>query len=59
MQHVCERLRVWAVREAAGMQRDHAGMNIVTREEIAGVIENELIVVVIVVEERDFDGSRI
>ena len=47
------------MREAAGVQRHHARMNVVTREEIAGVIEDHFVVVIIIVEERNFDRARI
>ena len=47
-----KRLGMRAVREAAGMQRHHAGMDVVAAEEIARVIEDHLVVIVVVVEER-------
>src|SRR5690606_6458286 len=39
-EHVLERFGVRPVREAARMQRHHAGRDVVAREEIAGVIED-------------------
>src|SRR3546814_6272351 len=51
-------LRMRAVREAAGMQGDHAGMDVVAAEEFAAVIEDHLVVIVVVVEERHFQGLR-
>jgi hypothetical protein len=57
-EHVLQRLRVRAVGEAAGMQRDHAGMNVVAREELARVIEQHLVVIVVVVEERHLQRVR-
>ena len=42
-----------------GMQRDHAGMDVVAAEEIARVIENDFVVVVVVVEERHLHRARV
>src|SRR5450759_2451732 len=41
------------------MQCHHARMNVVAREEIARVIEDYFIIVIVVVEERNFDGAGI
>jgi hypothetical protein len=45
--------------EVARVPRHHAGMNIVAAEKIAVVIEDHLIIVVVVVKERNLDRSGI
>ena len=47
------------VREPAGMQRHHAGVDIVAREEIAAVIEQHLVVIVVRMEERHLERAGI
>ena len=54
-----QRLRVRAVGEAAGMPGHHAGLDVVAAEEIAVVIEDHLVEVVVVVEERHLQRRRI
>ena len=45
--------------EAAGVQRDHAGLDVVAAEEVAPVVEQHFVVVVVVVEERHLERPRI
>ena len=47
------------MRETAGMQRDHPRMDVVAREELARVIENHFVVIVVAVKERHFERAGI
>ena len=47
------------VREAAGMERYHAGMDVVAAEKVAAMIEDHFVVVVVVVEERHLERARV
>ena len=47
------------VREARGMVREHAGVDVVAAEEVARVIEDDFVVVVVVVEERHLERLRV
>ena len=48
-----------SVGEAAGVEGEHARIDIVAAEEIAGVIEDHFLIVVIVVKKRNFQRPRI
>jgi hypothetical protein len=45
--------------EATGMEAQHPGVDIVATEEIAGVVEDHFVVVVVVVEERHFERAGV
>ena len=47
------------VRKAGRVKRQHPRVNVVAAEEIPGMIENDLVVIVVIVEERHFQGSRV
>ena len=58
-EHLLQRLGVRAVREAGGVERHHAGLDVVAAEEVAGVVEQHFVEIVVVVEERHFQRAGI
>ena len=52
-----ERFRMRTMGQSARMERNHARMDVVAREELATMIKNDLVVIVVVVKKRQLQCS--